>query len=1155
MRKGTYMSIFSELQSLDTSQPKYEKHIRKLQRNAYNDIEERSNTNSHDTYNTNKDVLLDSKEDSSNDTQDNSIQQETDSSITSNTESIQENKHIQAIQVQHTDITNNEHDIVNTTTNHTENLDINTPIISQNDSGIVSNESILSLDNETLKDSNELERQNQRGSKNIDTLSNSFQTRLLQRDDNLNTTLNNSNNNADNSILNTATISSIGTLDTHNQTTHIHSHESKENNSPSNNSILLLPYLPQVTQENVTTNVATTQQDSKETQENISQEIKESHTTQNINIIDSHIIESYKQTLPIQKAQETTKEALQTQETDSKKCKKGKKKVKNTATTQKISLQQKLARVYSKLSTNFTNICNNFTHILESLLLKEPLVYSLAYENNIATKFNEHTLVTKDGNLCAGIKLEGISYANATINNELELASLRNQFFNRLDSSIELNIFCKKELGTLCLDSKPCPNPYANEIIKKWEHGIKIFTISYYLIFSTKTKRLTGYFESKKRKMTEEQSQDSNTLSYENKYAKLQNILQLAKADLSEYNPKVLNSDDILNFYATYSNMQHTNLTYSHSLLSDCYITSDVEFKKDYMVFSRNDNKEVYARFISIKAYETENLSSIIPTSILRENTDYYYIIHAEAIPKSEAIKKVKRVRTFAIAMIQNTLDELVQLLQSDRENIIKISLSVLVISHIDKEDLDSKSETIKKLLERQNLSVTKETLNQKPLFFSFFPSRGNLNARMRHQTSAALSTLVTFENDILGNKQNRWGAKPVSLFQHIGGSPFYFNFHDNATSSAVGHTLVIGGTGYGKTTIMQFLMLNLFKYDINIFAMDKMRGMHNFTHYIGGEYHDVELDSNVESSNMDSHSHIKGFQLNPFSLHDTSENNLFLHSWLCEMGNIGENEHDLRNIVKDTLTSLRDTQKHYEDNSATNWIPSFYDFYETMRLPDDKLKDIKERFNEYKEGLFDNKKDALNFDKQLSILNMDSILKNPKLSSLSAMYLFHKIKNISKNANKGFFIWIDELRDYLNDESMRDKIIEMIVEIRKINGVITMGIQNLDFLEHVKNANTFIDNMSNYIIFPTKDEKTLAQLESQLSLSANEINFLRNTSKQDRQILFKQKEMGSAILNVNLERLGNYLKIFSSSASDVLKLRELQDTYKHEWREYYLKA
>ena len=74
-------------------------------------------------------------------------------------------------------------------------------------------------------------------------------------------------------------------------------------------------------------------------------------------------------------------------------------------------------------------------------------------------------------------------------------------------------------------------------------------------------------------------------------------------------------------------------------------------------------------------------------------------------------------------------------------------------------------------------------------------------------------------------------------------------------------------------------------------------------------------------------------------------------------------------------------------------------------------------------------------------------------------MYLFHKIKNISKNTNKGFFIWIDELRDYLNDKNMRDKIIEMIVEIRKINGVITMGLQNLDFLDEISNANTFIDN------------------------------------------------------------------------------------------------
>ncbi len=73
------------------------------------------------------------------------------------------------------------------------------------------------------------------------------------------------------------------------------------------------------------------------------------------------------------------------------------------------------------------------------------------------------------------------------------------------------------------------------------------------------------------------------------------------------------------------------------------------------------------------------------------------------------------------------------------------------------------------------------------------------------------------------------------------------------------------------------------------------------------------------------------------------------------------------------------------------------------MRLPNDTTADIKAQFKEYLNSLFDNKECALNFNKQLSMLNMDAILKNQKLSALSAMYLFHKIKNISKNANKGF--------------------------------------------------------------------------------------------------------------------------------------------------------
>lgn len=788
-----------------------------------------------------------------------------------------------------------------------------------------------------------------------------------------------------------------------------------------------------------------------------------------------------------------------------------------------------------------TDNANKILGFFENIFIKEPLVYSLSYENNIACKLNDTMLVTRDGNVCVGMKLEGASYASITQAREIDLAQNRSQFFNTLDSSIELNIICKKELIDLEFHECTINNKYAETIIKKWECGTKAYKINYYLIFSTKTKRVTGFFESKKRALTEEEAEHENKIqSYKDKVAKLTEVIENTKGSLTEFNPAVMKSDELLNLYATYSNMSETRLKYSYDLITDCYMTSDVEFKKDYMIFHTNTNETIYARFISIKAYGTESVSSIIPTGILRENTDYYFLFSVEALKKQDAINKIKRVRTFAVDIVQNNLDNLVQLMQSDRENIMKISLSILLISKESLNDLNEKTNSMKALLERQSLSTVKETLNQKPLFFSFFPSRSNLNARKRHQTSAVLSTLCTFENDILGNKTNRWGNQPITIFKHLSGSPYFFNFHDSNSNSSVGHTLVIGGTGYGKTTLMQFLILNLFKYDINIFAMDKLRGMCAFTEFIGGEYHDLEKGS---------------FSLNPFSLKDTEENNMFLRMWLCEMAGINDNEHDLKDIVTHTLKQLRDIEKGFIETNRDH-VVSLKDFYDSMRLPNDTAIDIKSQFKEYLDSLFDNKDCALNFNRQLSILNMDAILKNPKISALSAMYLFHKIKNISKNANKGFFIWIDELRDYLNDKNMRDKIIEMIVEIRKINGVITMGLQNLDFLDELSNANTFIDNMSNYIIFPTKDEKTLEQLQSKLSLSNSEINFLSQANKNKRQILFKQKETGSAILDINLSSLGkDYLRIFSSSSEDVNDLLELKRQYPSEWRDRYLKG
>lgn len=790
------------------------------------------------------------------------------------------------------------------------------------------------------------------------------------------------------------------------------------------------------------------------------------------------------------------------------------------------------------------NLFNAFFGKIEGVLFSlQPKIYSMAKESNIMCKYDDNLIITKDFNVCMGIKLKGISYAAVNESEELELAINRNRFFTRLDDSIEMNIIAKKELSLLENDTSTIKNLYAKEVIEKWDKKINVYETSYYLIFSTKTKHIAGFFESIKEKTTTEQEDKNQNTALHLKAKRLIELKTNLMSDLSSYKPKLMNADELLNLFASYANMQKTNLKYSHKLITDCYISSNVEFKKDYIIFHQNNNQTKYARFISIKAYETESITSLIATSILRENSQYTLFLSCEAMPKDKAVKKVKEIKAFTQDAFKDELEFYIQELKSERENMIMVSYSVLVEAD-NLDELDEQSDIIKGLLENQGVIAVKETLNQNPLYFSFFPSRGNLNARKRSLQGRNLAALVTFENDILGLPKNAWGNCPVTTFKHLSGSPFLFNFHDSIRVGAAGHTLVIGGTGYGKTTLMQFLMMNLFKYDINIFAMDKSQGMFNFTKYMGAEYHDF-TDENKENN----------FKLNPFSLKNSDENNLFLLSWLCKMGNINASEKsdeiELENLVKDAIDKVRRTQNDTENNSK---IPTLSEFHSTLNFGNNANAQIHERYNKYLNGFFDNEEDALNFKKQLAILNMDTILKDSKLASLSALYLFHKIKNISKNQNKGFFIFIDELKDYLREENMRESILESILEIRKIGGVMTMGVQNVDFFKDIPKSDSFISQMTNFIIFPTSNENSLKSMQEHLGLTNSELDFLRKTPKESRQILFKQVVLNqSAVLNVNFARLGSFLRIFSSEREDVQVMNELINKHPNDFRAKYL--
>ncbi|MFP5074662.1 conjugal transfer protein [Neisseria sp. WLZKY-1] len=108
----------------------------------------------------------------------------------------------------------------------------------------------------------------------------------------------------------------------------------------------------------------------------------------------------------------------------------------------------------------------------------------------------------------------------------------------------------------------------------------------------------------------------------------------------------------------------------------------------------------------------------------------------------------------------------------------------------------------------------------------------------------------------------------------------FDFNFHftnpkeDNVGEKIAGHTLILGATGTGKTTLQTSLMAFTERFNPFLFALDLDRGMEIFIRAIGGSY--FALEAGVPTG------------LNPFQLPDTPHNREFLYSLV---GMCGEDE------------------------------------------------------------------------------------------------------------------------------------------------------------------------------------------------------------------------------------------------------------------------
>ncbi|MBN2965268.1 hypothetical protein JWV37_10785 [Sulfurospirillum sp. T05] len=756
---------------------------------------------------------------------------------------------------------------------------------------------------------------------------------------------------------------------------------------------------------------------------------------------------------------------------------------------------------------------NLWHRLLES---SRGILHNMSEETNIIGKFDEHIILTKDGNLSTLLQLQGVSYSSYSLDEQERFLNTRNTFFKSIPPTFSISVFQKRQPISFS-SSTDLTNLYAKEIMEKWEADREVFETKYYVCLTTKANSLATKLEKKRASLTSSKQVVSNFDYLKNQ---TEEVVKEIKSNLKEYGVYQLKADEALSFFASYANMEETTVGLKSGLLQDHYISANVSFKKDYI--KHEGAKETYTRFLSVKAYDTEQINSDLTKNLLSIRKSLMVCEQLQNISKDKALSKIKDKIRLSNDIVQGELSALYQLVESDRETMVYYSLSVMVNAS-SLGELEQLCIDIKQLFGRYGIVAVIENINLKPLYFSFFPAKDRLNSRKRIITSMNVSTLNFFEKDVVGFEKNSWGHAPLSVFQTPTGALHFFNLHHSPSQNALGHTIIIAEAGSGKTTFVSFLMACMEKYGILRLGLDKLKGMYCMCNYLDGKYGDMDT-----------------MQLNPFSLKPDAENMAFLENFLFRMGEIKDTDHAEIQAVRDTLEQLY----------GMNATATLTDFIES--LP--KLEGLAQRYLRYQDSIFDNEQCLLDFQNTMNVLGMDTILKDQKLSGLTAFYVFHKLKRIAEEKQKGFFVFIDELKDYINNQEMSKLILERILEARKSNGVMTVAVQNIDFFVNLENRDSFLDGFAHYIIFPTKSQESLKKLKEQLALNEAELEFLRSTDPKKHHVLFKnRKSQESIVLDISLKRLGEHLGVFDSSIQSVQRMQHLIEENPQTWRKEFL--
>jgi type IV secretion system protein TrbE len=522
-----------------------------------------------------------------------------------------------------------------------------------------------------------------------------------------------------------------------------------------------------------------------------------------------------------------------------------------------------------------------------------------------------------------------------------------------------------------------------------------------------------------------------------------------------------------------------------------------------------------HLRALSIRGFPTSTWPGVLD-ELNRLNFSYRWMTRFVCLDKAQAERELGKARRqwFAkrkgiVTLLRETIfqeesplvdndaankaadaDAALQELGSDQVSFGYITTTVVVTAP--NADLaDEHRQLVERVIQNRGFVCIAESFNAVDAWLSSIPGHVYANVRQFPVSTQNLVHLLPLSAVWAGPLRNdHLDGPPLILTRTDGATPFRLNLH----VGDVGHTLIVGPTGAGKSVLLATLMLQFRRYPHSrIYVFDKGRSSRAAILGMGGQYYDLGTSDSI------------AFQ--PLQHIDDEQERAWAAEWLT--ARIADEGVEISPEVKDTIWSALASLASAPPAERTMTGLS-------VLLQSNRLRQALQQYTlSGPHGrLLDADHDRLQLS-QVQGFEMEELMHTPSAVLAVLTHLFHKLEAAFDGSPT--LLVLDEAWVYLDDPTFAGQLREWLKTLRKKNVAVIFATQSLADIQRSSIAPALIESCPSRIFLPSAQatEPQLRPIYEGFGLNARQIDIIARA--QPRQHYYYQSRLGNRLFELGL--------------------------------------